>query len=340
MAIKRKKTKRYVDEQTKLMSLMLEFALRTQEQSIFNGQTTYLICGSRTEEGGKRKYQIRDDRGNEEQFERTVTPIVFEDAQSLVASEHQVPVALLDSRSVSSRVSDYTLDVEQRLEALREWLADDVQSVASYLLAELERTDVEPVWRRIVIYAVDTIRFEDVATRASLATALLHHASELRQSNSPEDLPAAMCAIRRAGSILPEDRVDELLPFLNRVGYVDTRLVTLQAIVAIYSSAPPNRDLTTIADRAGDLAMKHWDLDVFQAGDISALAIEATLVAAMLGCRQLSQIADLANGVSRRLLMKRLKTKLDAVASAWDSNSVSPDQVGRLQEIAGKLLLN
>lgn len=228
----------------------------------------------------------------------------------------------------------------QRLEALREWIADDPAAAGQYLIAELNQPSLEPDWRRIVIYAVDAIRFEDLAIRGSLATALLHHASELRQSNSPDDLPAAMCAIRRAGSILPEDRVDELLPFMNPMGFVDTRLVTLQAIVAIYSAAPPNRDLTSIADRAGDLAMKHWDLDVFQAGGISALAIEATLVATMLGCRQLSQIADLANGVSRRLLMKRLKTKLDAVASAWESNGASASHVARLREFAGKLLVN
>ena len=228
----------------------------------------------------------------------------------------------------------------QRLEALREWIADDPAAAGQFLITELNQSHLEPTWRRIVIYAVDVIRFEDIAIRASLATALLHHAAELRQSSSPDDLPAAMCAIRRAGSILPEDRVDELLPFLNRVGFVDTRLVALQAVVAIYMAAPPNRDLTTIADRAGDLAMKHWDLDVFQAGDISALAIEATLVATMLGCCQLSQIVDKANAVGRRLLMKRLKTKLEAVASAWDSNMVSSDQVARLREIAGKLLVN
>lgn len=228
----------------------------------------------------------------------------------------------------------------QRLEALREWIADDPAAAGHYLIAELNQPSLEPDWRRIVIYAVDTIRFEDIAIRASLATALLHHANELRQSSSPDDLPAAMCAIRRAGSILPEDRVDELLPFLSQMGFVDTRLVALQAIVAIYSAAPPNRDLTTIADRAGDLAIKKWDLDNFQAGDISALAIEVTLVAAMLGCRQLSQIVDKANAVGRRLLMKRLKTKLETVASAWESNSVSSDQVERLREIAGKLRVN
>ena len=317
---------------------ILEYMERALQRSIFEGKTTRSVGGTRFKKEGMDWLSLVDDRG--EKIEQPVTPRVTEDSQSFVSFVHQVSDEIIDSRSVSARVSDSTLGTEVRLEALREWIADDVQSAAAYLLTELERTDLEPVWRRIVIYAVDTIRFEDAAVRASLATALLHHAAELRQSSSPDDLPAAMCAIRRAGSIIPEDRVAELLPFLNRMGFVDTRLVALQAVVAIYSAAPPNRDLTTIADRAGDLAMKHWDLDVFQAGGISALAIEATLVATMLGCRQLSQIADLANAVSRRLLMKRLKTKLDAVASAWESNTVSSDQVAQLREIAGKLRVN
>ena len=227
-----------------------------------------------------------------------------------------------DGRSAGQLVSDDELNPLLRLEALQDWIAEDARSAGEFLISELNQPALAPEWRGIVIYAVDSIRFEDAPTRAVLATALLKHANELRQSSMPDDLPVAMCAIRRAGSILPESRVDELLPFLNRDGFVDTRLVALQAVVAIYTVSRPQRDLVDIRDRAFALAEKHWDLDVFQASEVSALAIEATVVAAMLDHPQTSRLIDMANQTKRRLLLNRLRTKLENVATAWNADPI------------------
>lgn len=91
-----------------------------------------------------------------------------------------------------------------------------------------------------------------------------------------------------------------------------------------------------LAQRSAAIARKHWDLDVFKAGEISALAIEATLVAAQLGAANATDCVELALATNRRFLLRKLQNLLVEIRDEWQKNH-QMDAVTRLNEIVDKI---
>jgi hypothetical protein len=237
--------------------------------------------------------------------------------------------------SPSDLESLFHLGEMEAKDALRELMANDSAVAASFVDAELEKPILSEQWRRIVIYAAESVRFADPAVRAKVAVSLLRHARELRVSSSADDTPVVMCAIRRAGSILPQHLLTELSCFLSAPSPIDTRIVTLQAINSIILAAPlEGIDIGALCDRVTTLALKHWDEDVFKAGEISVIAIEATIAATVLGDARISQVIELANRTGRRLLIGKLKSRLQAVVTQWGNQ---PSAAARVNDVISLL---
>ena len=316
---------------------LMEIALAYQLRHSCQGKTSTLTAGTFTKEAGKKKYQLCDEYGTAEVFERDLDEQPSTDCQSnpsATATATEI-VPNLDSRPASVRALDEDVPVESWLDALRELMANDSAVAASFVYAELEKPNLSEQWRRIVIYAAESVRFADPAMRAKVAVSLLRHACELRVSSSADDTPVVMCAIRRAGSILPQHLLTELSGFLSAPSPIDTRIVTLQAINSIILAAPlEGIDIGTLGNRATTLALKHWDEDVFKAGEISVIAIEATIAATVLGDARISQVIELANRTGRRLLIGKLKSRLQAVVTQWGNQ---PSAAARVNDVISLL---
>lgn len=225
--------------------------------------------------------------------------------------------------------------IKWQLEALRERIVVDPKGASNFIALELGRLDLAEDWRRIVIYAAEAVRFEDVDIREKVASSLVRQSIQLRGSTSPDDVPVVMCALRRAGSILPESAVIELAPLLATDPYpINTYLAALQAIASVFYLAPPSDkvDVQCLADRAVMLAKSHWDVHVFKAGEISAIAIESTVVASILGDARAIEVARLAKAVQKPHLIAKLRNRLEEVAERW-KKIVMVDSLWRVQLI-------
>jgi hypothetical protein len=93
-------------------------------------------------------------------------------------------------------------------------------------------------------------------------------------------------------------------------------------------------DIGTLGNRVTTLALKHWDEDVFKAGEISVIAIEATIAATVLGDARMSQVIELANRTGRRLLIGKLKSRLQAVVTQWVNQ---PSAAARVNDVISLL---
>jgi len=323
-----------LENSTEQVKRIIDAALLSQEKAIFKGKTSTFFAGHRTGSAEKKKYNVVDEHGAVEEFERTVFDQTMDDIQSIeTGTENWMDE--LETTPSSQRAKDVNLTIEKRLDALREWIADDEDDVAAFILSELNQTNLTPEWKRVVIYSAESVRFPDATRHAQVARLLLKHAEELRSSSSPDDRPVVMCAIRRAGSILPESEIGSLLPFLASGSLIDTRLITLQAINSIFLSTPPQQDTVSnpLADRAFSLAEKHWDLDVFKSGDISALAIDATIAVIVLGNCRAADLIEEAKKTKREWVLRTLRTRLNEVLSLWSDVGVTSTAVETLQQV-------
>ena len=308
------------------LSELLRSAISNRDEAVFSCQTASVTAGTYSESEGLRKYRLKDEHGTEDEFARP-SPRRPSDLQSNVGTVKHLdpPAPVTDERPHASLLAtDRALSSELRLEALREWIASDPDAASQFIASELHRKDLQSNWSRIVIYAAEAIRFQDSRVREQVASDLLDHAMRLRDSRSSEDAPVVLCSIRRAGSIIPEGRVSEFLSLLTAGSPIDTRLVTLQAITAVFDCTPPTStiDVQKLSERVVTLAEKHWDTDVFKAGEVSAIAIEATIAATVLGSSQAIDLGTLALRTRRQLLVSKLRKRLQLIMQNW--HSVSP----------------
>lgn len=305
---------------------LLNYVRQTSEESIFSGNTAFGIAGSYTVNKGLKKYRLKDEHGNEEEFERPI-PKTVTDIQSLTVATRQSETPKTEERPCDERAIDETLSIPDRLDALREWIGANCHGAAQYIAEQLKIPELPSEWQRIVIYAAEDLRFEAPALRDDVAESLLQHALRLRMSTVSVDVPAVMSSIRRAGSMLRRSKVMKLLPLLEGGAAIDTRLVTLQTLSHIFLPIPPQKEhlkeLLPLAERATTIAMKHWDRDVFRAGEISAIAIEATVLSAQLGAPQAEVCMKMANATNRRLLLRKLYHRLEEVQQYWQQHGLS-----------------
>lgn len=323
------------------LSELLRSAMSSRDEAVFSGQTASVTAGAYSECEGLRKYRLKDEHGIEDEFVRPA-PRRPSDLQSNIGTvRHSHPPApVTDERPQASLVAaDGAMSSKQRLEALREWIASDPEAASQFVAAELRRNDLPSDWTRIVISAAEAVRFQDSQVREQVAFDLLQHSLRLRFSTLSEDLQVVLCAIRRAGSIIPEWRVSEFLSLLTAGSPIDTRLVTLQAITSVFNCTPPAStvDVRELAERVVTLAEKHWDADVFRAGEVSAIAIEATIAATVLGASRAIELGTLALRTRRPLLVGKLRKRLELIMKNWHSASLGSHQVQLIETMFSHL---
>ena len=109
--------------------------------------------------------------------------------------------------------------------------------------------------------------------------------------------------------------------FLGPSRPIDTRLAALQAIVRIFEVAPPVQpaDFLKLADCSIELATALWNPIVFTVGEISAIAIEATVASATLADERVLELVSFARTVGRPWVMKKLQRRFNELLSLWQN---------------------
>jgi hypothetical protein len=92
-------------------------------------------------------------------------------------------------------------------------------------------------------------------------------------------------------------------------------------------------DTHDVARRATVIAEKNWDPDVFRAGEISALAIEATVATATLDPEAAKSLPALAAQTKRRLLLRKVCQRLADVRANWKQTSADDFRIPALDRL-------
>ena len=276
------------------------------------------VAGVVKTSAGRRTCLLRDELGISYEFAEADNrnPLKWTDPQlSTTESSHEKGVGPKWYDSLLDRIQDTQLPAATRLEAILKWARADMIAAAGFVLNELSKTTASPDWRNALVFAADAVNFDSQAGRAKVCTELLRIARSMRDTQVQDDRPVVLCAIHRVGSIIPRSRVEELDEFLAPGSAIDTRLATLQTIVRIFEAVPPDNAnlITGISDRAATLAEKRWDVDVFAAGEISALAIEGTITIAVLGDERLDQLLTDAESLGKPWVIRKLIRRLDEI---------------------------
>ena len=302
-----------------------------------------LVAGTSHEDvnAGLKRYRLRDDAGR---IEEIAVPLSNDDPQSLPLFEK--PMVVVNERSsplqralASVRIRDASLTVHDRIEILQEWMADDNDAAAQFITQELTLDDLSSEWRNALIYAAEVVRFRDSDAKTGAVDVLLKHATQLRHSAERGVSEVVWCAIHRVGSIIPVQRASELSVFLGPSKSVDTRLAALQAIVRIFEVAPPDRpaDFWELTDPAINLAKAMWNPIVFTVGEISAIAIEATVSSAALADERVLELVSHAREVNRPWVMRKLLKRFSELLVLWKNFPAASSSRMLVQEASVRL---
>jgi hypothetical protein len=298
---------------------MLNVANDYLEESIYgDSEPGTLVAGIVEKKAGRRSFSLMDERGvnyelaevGDQNSSKWADPQLRSDK-----SPSDESFAPQQEAGFRDRVNESSLSVESRLEAILEWASADMNAAAQFVLSELGNPATPTNWRNALVFAADAVRFDSSESRETVCTKLLQIARSMRGSQAQHHRPVVLCAIQRAGSMIPCSRVDELEDFLAPSGAIDTRLAALQTIVRIFEAVPPDNAslIAGISDRAATLAEKRWDVDVFAVGEISALAIEGTITIAALGDSRLGRLLDDAKSLGKSWVTRKLIRRLDEI---------------------------
>ena len=214
-----------------------------------------------------------------------------------------------------------------RVLALREWMTQDGDAASSFLAEELSKANLQDEWRNSLVFAAEDASFATPDLRSRVCDGLRRIALELRMSPQPDIETVVWSALRRFGSLVDPDSIDELRDFLDPVGYVDTRLVALQAVLHIFERQPPAAldSLQRVRDRAWDIASKLLDPDVFRSGETSAVASHAVLVLCVCADERAFQGVEAIRKLGRRWIVRRLRERLRELRQSWLEHSAGVD---------------
>jgi len=237
-----------------------------------------------------------------------------------------------------SRIRDQGSDMRVRIEALKECVSVDADSVSSYVVQEVSREDIDDRWRNALIFATEDLQFRGSAERQTLKQRLLGFASRLRKSVLLDDEQAVWSAMRSAASLMSFPEVEQFLPLLASPEPVDTRLVALQCIVRMAESAGPatdHRPSVGLLDRITELGRKFLDPDLLIPGDNAAIAQNAIHALAVLGGPASQALVKQVKALDKPWLTRQLRSKFQGTVDAWDDRSGSSTDRPKLSALQG-----
>ena len=133
-------------------------------------------------------------------------------------------------------------------------------------------TDTDLDFRDALVFLSEEAQFHQQSDREALGDILRSIANENIRGRRPNSEQVVWAAVRRYASLLPQERIDELLPFLTHSGCIDARLVALQGILSAFEFNPAaSSELPRLRDRVYEIAVKLIDADVLTPGDTSAI---------------------------------------------------------------------
>ena len=230
-------------------------------------------------------------------------------------------------RKPADIAADASAAIEERIDALGQWIALDNDSAATFILKSLECEGEPDEWRSALIFAAEDVRFPTEEQQTRAATRLRELAIEFRQRPDSGSELVVWSALRRFASLIPEEHIGELLPFLSPAGAVDTRLVALQCMVHIHEPAPPQLDSDIhreLADRAFDYATKCLDPDVLIPGETSAIAEQAVMALAAMGDARLTQCIAQLQTIDVAWLSRIVRKALAELREGWSEHESHP----------------
>ena len=274
------------------------------------------------DEDAPNQYRVR---GIDEHGRRMVGIAKYIDGQSEPPGEISSDLSpvteqeAVEERAADNIVQDENTSLDDRINALQEWIFLDSDSAAAFILDELEKDDSSPEWRNALIYAAEDVRFPNEKDQVRLCNRLRELALVLRESSEPNIERVVWTALRRFASLVAEERANELTEFLYQRGQVDTRLVALQGIVHIFEIAPPQqlKDCQPLADRVFELSSKLIDPDVMTAGETSAIAEQGILALGTLGDHRLKTCLEKLDALRWQWLSQRVLEDLEELRNQW-----------------------
>jgi hypothetical protein len=324
---------RQLDEQegvNQLVRGMLEFLHRKAFDQWSEGipTTDYLGAFSYPDEGAPGKYCISavSQRGSR-RFRRAE---LVEDSQSGAIESSNTPIGVswqselenteCDDRSASwTRLRNADAECGDRLTALRVCVEADEPGALRFLVDELCREEIAQDWQIALVLFAESVQFDDDEQRTRLWRRLLEIATSLRESVDEDMKSVVFSAIRCLASLIPDDDAGRLLPLLEPPKRIETRLVTLQAVVNIFEVAPPENvhRVSGLADRAFELADKFLDRDWLIPGEKAAIGLNATHAIAALGDGRLAGCVERIRSLSAGWFSLQVIQKLKSTLTVW-----------------------
>jgi len=246
-------------------------------------------------------------------LEDSGTPSATEEPPKLVRDDAP------EARDCDTLARDSQVNAQERAGALREWIATDDHAASTFIADELCRTDLPSEWREALVFAAEDAHFPTRELQDRVCGALRGIALELRTSSQPGIEQVVWSALRRFGSLVDSQAVDQFREFLSPAGYVNTRLLALQGVLRVFERRPPDapESLTHLANRTLDIAAKLLDPDVFVSGETSAIATQAVLVLCVLGDRRSLECVERAKALGRRWVIGKLREQLEEIRAVW-----------------------
>ncbi|MBN2476361.1 MAG: hypothetical protein JXB62_17240 [Pirellulales bacterium] len=250
-------------------------------------------------------------------------PQTISGAESAVVETDAVPAPAVE-KECRAIARNRTAAYDDRMAALRAWMAMDDDDVSVFVVEELYRTDLTDNWRNALVYAAENVHFKDSAQQARIRARLRELALELRDVSQPGTEHVVWSAMRRYTSLMPPEEANDLAQFLDRKGVVDTRMVALQCIARVFQLGPPAdaATLDPLARRVAEYAAKFLDPDVFGGGTNSSIARNAVLALAVLGSPELEACVGRVNALGRRWLSRQVRRQLQELLDGWRGHGV------------------
>jgi hypothetical protein len=218
---------------------------------------------------------------------------------------------------------------EKKAEALAHLITEGAKEAAGFVLSQLDKEGLPFDWRDKLIFATERLDVRDPAQRETLKKLLHRHASSLLRSGRFQSESALWATIRRYGSLVDENEVQTLQPFLDGKSSIATRQVTLQAIHSIFQQSPPKQceGLAGLTARVQELANKYVDPDLLVSPENTSLALNAAIALSALGASSSARLTAKLKESGNRWLIRRATQILEAMLKGWEAGGEKTDDL-------------
>ena len=243
-------------------------------------------------------------------------------AEKIRSEELTLPAVRATPEDCWLQACNSELPPSDRVRTLQECLLADNSRAVDMIVDELCLDDVSDDWRDALIYAAENVHFRDSAQQAKVRSRLRELALGLREVSRAGTDHVVWSALRRFSSLMPPEKANELVEFLDRKGVVDTRMVALQCVARVFHAGPPSDApaLEPLTLRVAEYAEKFLDQDVFGGGENSSIARNAVLALAALGSPKLDDSVARVNALGRRWLSRRVQIQLQELLDGWKNH--------------------